>query len=172
MQTKRLNNTVIMGRFGSAYGICGWLKVISFTNPIDNLLHYKTWEIEHCKQWQTTTIEDGKRHGQFLVVKIESCNDRAQAREYANSLIAVPRDELAPLKNGEYYWADLVGLRVINEKNIDLGKIDYLIETYSNNVMVIIDKNNRERWLPYIDDVVKSIDLEKKEMHVEWDEEF
>lgn len=171
MQTKKPNNTVIMGRFGSAYGVRGWLKVISFTDPIDNLLDHKTWQIEHKHLWQPITIQDGKRHGEFLVVKIEGCDDRDQARVYTNDLIAVSRDELTPLKQGEYYWTDLIGLRVINEKDIDLGKIDHLIETGSNDVMIIKDAH-KERWLPYIDDVVKSIDLEKKEMRVEWDEEF
>ncbi|WP_423062810.1 ribosome maturation factor RimM [Candidiatus Paracoxiella cheracis] len=171
MQTKKPNNTVIMGRFGSAYGVRGWLKVISFTDPIDNLLDHKIWQIEHKRLWQPITIQDGKRHGEFLVVKIEGCDDRDKAREYTNDLIAVSRDELIPLKQGEYYWTDLIGLRVINEKDIDLGKIDHLIETGSNDVMIIKDAH-KERWLPYIDDVVKSIDLEKKEMRVEWDEEF
>ena len=160
-----------MGRFGTAYGIRGWLKVISFTDPIDNLLDYKTWHIHHNQEWQTVVIEAGKRHGQFLVVKIADCEDRDQALTFTNDLIAVPRDELTPLKHGEYYWTDLVGLRVLNQKGIELGKIDHLIETGSNDVMIVKDADT-ERLVPYTNNVVKSINLDSQEMHVDWDEDF
>jgi len=160
-----------MGRFGAAYGIRGWLKVISFTDPVDNLLDYKTWQIKHNEQWDSFVIEDGRRHGENLVVKINNCEDRDQARTFTNDLIAVPRNELAPLQQNEYYWADLVGLRVVNQKGIELGKIDHLIETGSNDVM-IVKGTNTEHLLPYTRDVVKSIDLDNKEIHVDWDEDF
>lgn len=160
-----------MGRCGSAYGIQGWLKVISFTDPSDNLLNYKTWLVEHDKLWQAITVQDGKRHGEFLAVKLVGCDDRDQARTYTNDLIAVPRTELPALKKDEYYWADLVGLRVINHHGIELGKIDRLIATGANDVMVVMDDAKHQCWLPYTTNVVKSIDLDKKEMYVEWEQD-
>ena len=166
------NELIIVGRLASPYGLQGWLKIISFTNPPQNLLDYKTIQIQHHSKWHSHDIEGGKCHGKFLVIKIPHCNDRETAREYTNDLIAVPRHTLTPLKKDEYYWADLIGLSVINQKNSKLGVIDSLLETGSNDVMVVIDEHNHERCLPYTSLVVKQIDLQNKIMIVDWDENF
>ena len=162
------NNKVIIGRFGRTHGIRGWLKVISFTDPFDNIFHYKTWRVEHNGRWQTINIEDRKIHGNSLIVKMNECETPEQAREYTNDLIAINREELASLEEGEYYWTDLIGLRVVTVKGVNLGTIDSMLETGSNDVMVIKD-DEHEHLLPYRNDIVKSVDLENKMMVVEWD---
>ena len=163
---------MIVGRFGSPYGIRGWLKVISHTSPFDNLFQYSHWQVPIKNVWRTVIISTGKVHGTNLIVKLKGCDDRNEARLFTNLEIAIARHEFPALKKGEYYCVDLIGLRVVNIENVELGHIESILATGSNDVIRIKDKVNRARLLPYIDEVVKSIDLDKRLVVVNWDAEF
>jgi 16S rRNA processing protein RimM len=107
-----------------------------------------------------------------VLAKLEGCNDRNAAEELVGALITVPRAALPDTSlPGEYYWADLVGLAVKTTDDVDLGRIDHLFETGSNDVMVV--QGDRERLVPYIwKQVVLEVDLKAGEMLVDWDPEF
>lgn len=115
-------------------------------------------------------MEASRTHGKFLVVKLAGCDTPEAARQYTNAFIAVDRDELPALTKGEYYWADLIGLRVVTVTGDDLGRVDSLLETGANDVLIV--KNHRERWIPYVKAVIQSIDLAHKIITVDWDPEF
>jgi 16S rRNA processing protein RimM len=165
------DNKIVMGKIASPYGVRGWSKVVSFADPIDNLLNYTSWEIKHQNRWQTVTVEKGKIHGKWLIVKLAVCHDREQAKLYTNDLIAIDRTQLAPTKTNEYYWSDLIGLTVVNVDGTNLGVIDSIMETGANDVIVIKNQDNRQILIPYIKQVVKSIDLADKKMLVDWETE-
>ncbi|AAO89995.1 ribosome maturation factor RimM [Coxiella burnetii] len=165
------NDKVIIGRLARPYGLRGWIKVVSFTHPIDNLLNHPTWQIQHNNEWQPLKLQAGKLHEPFLVVKLENIDDPETAKHYTNDLIAIERGALGALKEGDYYWTDLIGLAVVNTHGIELGTVDSLIETGSNDVLVVRSKE-RERLIPYTSYTIQSIDLEKKIIVVEWDADF
>lgn len=167
----RENNKVIMGQLARPYGVHGWIKVVSFTDPIENLLLYKSWQIQHRGNWQLMTVQSGKLHGQFLVVKLEGLDNPEAAKHYTNDRIAVEREALAPLKKGDYYWCDLIGLRVVTTDHLELGTVTSLLATGSNDVLVVKDKD-RERLIPYLSSVVRSVNLEEKIILVEWEADF
>jgi len=102
--------------------------------------------------------------------------DREVARTYADFEICIPRSELPPLTGEEYYWYQLQGLKVINQLGQVLGRVDHLLETGANDVLVVKpcdgSLDDRERLLPYTDPCVLKVDLEAGEMHVEWDADF
>lgn len=162
------NDKVIMGRVASPYGLRGWCKVVSFTQPIENLGLYPIWKIKHQGQWQEFRVEAFKTHGKLLVAHLEGFDDRTKASHFTNDLIAVDRSALRPLQPNEYYWIDLIGLTVINSDGSHLGHITSLSETGANDVIVITDENKHELLLPYIPQVVKSVDLVNKVMTVDW----
>ena len=164
-----VENKIVMGKIASPYGVRGWSKVVSYTNPIENLLNYPQWEIQHQHRWQTIHIEKGKVHGRWLVVKIAGCNDREQAKLYTNNLVAIPREQLAPTPENEFYWSDLIGLEVYDLTDTLLGRIESLMETGANDVIVVAGKDNRQILIPYIKQVVKSVDLTAKKMTVDWE---
>ena len=117
-------------------------------------------------------VEVGRPQGKGVVAKLAGCDDRDAAEALIGCEIAVRRDQLpettAP---GEHYWTDLVGLRVETVDGIDLGTIERLFETGSNDVMVV--QGERERLIPYIwDEVVREVDLEGGRMRVAWDPDF
>lgn len=163
---------VTLGRVSGVHGVQGWLKVHSDTSPRENIVTYSPWYLEregHRSSWK---VRSGRRQGKGVVAKLAGCNDRDAAEGLIGSTIAVRRDQLAEIEEpGEFYWADLVGLRVETVDGESLGHIEQLFETGSNDVIVIAGE--RERLVPYIwQQVVREVDLEAGVMRVDWDPEF
>lgn len=171
------SSSVVLGKITSVYGVKGWVKVYSFTAPIENILKYKTWTLLLAGKKRTVSIAAGKVHGKTIVAQVEGCIDRDAAQQYCGSEISVALSELPDLQDGEFYWHQLEGLDVFTQGGQLLGKVEHLMETGSNDVVVVkacassIDK--RERLIPYLpEQVVLSVDLELGKMIVDWDPEF
>ncbi|WP_304984994.1 ribosome maturation factor RimM [Coxiella-like endosymbiont] len=165
------NKKVIMGRLARPYAVQGWIKVVSFTDPIENLLTYKNWFIQHHDEWKLFSLRTGQIHGPFLVIKLEGLDDTETAKQYTNDLIAVERNTLSPLEENEYYWTDLIGMRIVTTKGVALGTVKSLFETGSNDVLITSNQGD-ERLIPYLSHVVKSVDIENKIIVVNWDADF
>lgn len=172
---------LIIGRITAPFGIRGWLKVHSFTEPASNLLDYRQVYVGRKGQWRQMSIDSGREHGTGLAVHFEGCDDRNQAELMAKLDIAIDREALPPLAEGEYYWDQLVGLRVYSLRpdgsQLLLGEVDHLLATGANDVLVVepcegsID--GRQRLVPYVPGpYVLDIDLAAGRMQVDWDPEF
>jgi len=162
-----LDQKIVIARLGAAYGVKGWLHLISFTDPVENVFAYPNWFLRKKNQWEAIQIESYKAHGNSFVVKLANCDDRDIAALLKGVEIGIDRSELPETSNDEYYWSDLIGLSVITTAGETLGIVDYLFETGSNDI--IVTKGKKQQFIPYIDDVIKSIDLEKQEIVVEWE---
>lgn len=178
---------VVIGRFTGTFGVKGWLKVYSYTEPLDNFLDYHYCQIQRHGQsdgqrvWQAAQIAEGKTHGKGLIVKLKGVDDPDQAATYVGCDVAVAATQLPLLPENEYYWRQLEGLQVIVDHpqrgRLVLGRIDHLLETGANDVLVVrgdehsIDR--RERLIPYLPkQVVLDIDLAEQTMRVDWDPDF
>ena len=162
---------VEIGRIGAPYGVRGWVRVHSDTQPADNILDYGHWLLETAKGWQQQVLEKVKPHGNSFVAKFQGVDDRDQAALITNSKIAVHRDALPELEQGEHYWTDLLGLEVITDEGIRLGVITDFFETGANDVLVV--KGEKEHLVPYVpDEYVLAVDREQKTMTVRWDLEL
>lgn len=171
MGTAVSSKFVTMGRISGLYGVRGWVKVFSHTSPRTNILGYADWYLNTADGWQKYQLETGKSHGKGIIAKLSGIDDRDRAAGLINTDIAVPRDRLPDLGENCYYWTDLEGLMVRTIHGVELGRLDHLFETGSNDVMVV--KGERQRLLPYIiDDVVKSVDLVDRVVTVDWDPDF
>lgn len=164
---------VTVGRITSVYGVKGWVKIHSYTEPLENVMLYQPWQLFINKRNVVVEIDAFKRHGgNGLVAHIVGCDDRDKARAYTSADINVPRQQLPLPEAGEYYWHQLQGLTVITDTGVTLGKVDYLMETGSNDVMMVKGED-RQRLIPYLpDQVIKQIDLDKGVITVDWDPEF
>ncbi len=162
---------VVVGRIGAPYGVKGWVKVHSFTEPKENILSFQTWHIQINDVWQEVKLKDVKAHGTGFVAGLVDTEDRDQAIALTNLDIAVSREMLAELDEGEYYWADLIGLEVNNDVGVYLGKIVDIFATGANDVLVV--KGDQEHLIPYVfEQYVLDIDVAAKKMKVHWDPEF
>ena len=163
---------VTLGRVSGAHGLQGWVQVYSDTSPRENIVQYSPWILVRGDKRETLKVNAGRRQGKVVVAKLAGCNDRDAAEALIGADIVIGRDQLPATEGpGEYYWADLVGLRVETVDGIALGVIAHLFETGANDVMVV--QGDRERLIPYIwEQVVREVDLEAGLMRVDWDPEF
>ena len=176
------SDLLAFGRISSVYGVRGWVKVYSYTEPMDNIFSYPRWLLKRNGQLQEITVVQGKKHGKGLVAHLEGCDDREVAQQYSGAEVFVRKDQLPNLVEGEYYWHQLEGLKVIaaatdEHEEAVLGQVTRLMATGSNDVLVVkgdqqsIDR--RERLIPFLpDQVITSICLQAGEIRVDWDPEF
>jgi 16S rRNA processing protein RimM len=166
------NEMIIIGKFGKTFGIKGWITVRSFTDPKENIVCYKNWYFKggKAKEWTKIDIEQSSLRGKNILVKILDLNTIEEVTPFINAEIAIKKSELPPLTIGEYYWAELEGLKVINQQNEELGTVSHLFATGANDVLFV--KNHREHLIPFIKDVIIKVDLAKKLIVVAWDTDF
>ena len=167
---------IVIGKIVSVHGVRGDVKIYSFTDPIDNLLEYRRWTLRRGDEVKQVELVKGRLQGKILVATLKGLTDREEARTYADFEICIPRSELPQLTGDDYYWYQLQGLTIINQLEQVLGRVDHLLETGANDVMVVKpfdgSLDDRERLLPYTDQCVLKIDLQAGEMRGEWDADF
>ncbi len=165
---------VLVGSIGKPYGIKGWVKVNSYTEPSSNILHYLPWYLlAPGKEHPLSPIEimDNRLHGQHLVVQLKSCKTPESACLFTNRMIYVERQKFSPLAEKEYYWADLEGLKVYTCEKIYLGIVQAIFATGANDVLVVI--GDKRYLIPFLlDKTIKSIDIEHQTILVDWDPDF
>jgi 16S rRNA processing protein RimM len=159
-----------MGRVIAPFGVRGWVKIHAYTERPANLLDYPVWWLGHPGGWQEMRVEDGEAHDRSLAVRLEGCGDRERAAQLKGMEIAVPRSAFPPPAEGEYYWADLVGLKVVNLQGVELGRVEEVLQTGANDVLVL--QGERERLLPFIADVIRRVDLVAGLISVDWGEDY
>lgn len=160
---------VIIGRLGSAYGLQGWNHIDSYTAPRDNILGYATWYIAQQGEWKPFTLVEGRTHGKGIVAHLQGINDPQAAGLLTQSYIAVKKEALPPLSEGEYYWGDLEGSTVQTPEGKVLGKIKYLYDNTGTDIMVIQSENGKEHQIPFIlHDTVVAVHLAEKIVVVDW----
>lgn len=164
-------NPVVVGKISALYGVRGWVKVFSHTDPRDNILRYQPWLVNIGGAWQTLEHVEGRIHQQGIVARLDGYDDRDAASTLLGCEIAVRSEQLAVLPRGEYYWSELIGLNVVTTEGVSLGVVEKLLETGSNDVLVV--QGERERLLPYLPgSVVIDVDKTAGVMRVNWDPEF
>lgn len=148
------------------------MKVFSFTAPRENIIRYSPWLLQKNNQSKQITVKGGRRHGNSVVVELEGVADRDAALELIGYEILILREQLPKPDADEYYWADLVGLAVETESGVRLGKVDHLLETGANDVLVVIDETT-ERLIPFLQkQTILKIDLNERLIIVDWDPDF
>ncbi|MDR5868554.1 ribosome maturation factor RimM [Halomonas koreensis] len=170
---------VVLGKLTSPYGVKGWLKVYSYTSPMEGILDYDAWVLRRNGRLVRHRLVQGRRHGKGLVARLEGVEYRDQAEALAGAEVLLPKAELPELDGeDDYYWYQLEGLRVVTRDGVTLGHVDYLFETGANDVLVVKGRDDaaiddRERLLPYLPgEVVQDVDLEAGVMTVDWDPAF
>jgi 16S rRNA processing protein RimM len=159
---------VILGRIVGLFGVRGWIKVYSYTEPREAVLDYKDWLLGRDGNWQRVELVEGKRHGKAVIARLEGIADRDAATDLIGSDIGVDRDALPDPEEGHYYWADLEGLTVVQRNGTELGKVAYLMATGANDVLVV--DGPTERLIPFVSGtVILDVDFAAGVIHVDWE---
>lgn len=163
-----------VGKISGAFGVKGWVKVFSFTDPRTNILEYSPLFLSRQGEWIEIKLSGGHLQGKGVVMGIANVTDRDQVQPLIGSELAIKKEQLEPAEDDEFYWADLQGLTVVNLNDETLGRVDHLLETGANDVLVVLaEGDTTERLIPFVmDEIVKSVDLDKQLIQVDWDKDY
>lgn len=167
----REQDRVVLGRITGAFGIRGWLKVASFTDPPEQILDYPLWRTDLPGGGnRELRPAEGRRQGKGLAVRIEGIEDRNGAEALGKPELWVERRELPALASGEFYRADLIGFEVVNLAGQALGRVDHFHDLPASTVMVV--SGERDRWVPIGGKQLFRVDAGQRRITVDWDPEF
>lgn len=176
------SDNVVIGRIGAVYGVKGWLKVQSFTENPEAIFEYSPWYLQSAAARQqneeVVKVAEWRRHNKGLIARIEGVNDRDQAARFTGTDISVSADELPALAEDEFYWRDLIGLRVKNQQGYDMGVVEQIMPTPANDVLVVKANANdafgkSERLIPFIQSqYIIDVDNDNQLIQVDWPSDF
>jgi 16S rRNA processing protein RimM len=163
-----------VGKISGAFGVKGWVKVYSFTEPRTNILQYSPLFLSRRGEWLEIKVSGGRLQGKGVVMGIENVTDRDQVQPLLGAELAIKKSQLEPADEDEFYWNDLEGLTVVNLQQEVLGKVDHLLETGANDVLVVKAEGNKtEILIPFVvDEVVKLVDLDEELIQVDWSKDY
>jgi 16S rRNA processing protein RimM len=159
---------VILGRISGLFGVRGWVRVFSYTEPREAVLQYRGLVLGRDGDWQSVEVAEGQRHGKSVILRLEGFDDRDQAMRLIGTEIGADRSELPEPEDGHFYWSDLTGLKVVHRDGTELGKVKDMLETGAHDVMVV--EGEQKRLIPFVtDEVVLNVDLNEKVINVDWE---
>ena len=165
----KTDKLVTLGRISGVHGVKGWVKVHSYTEPRSNIAGFRGWIVSRRGVTSLLEVEDSRGGGGNVVVKLKGIDDRDEARAWIGAEIAIERAALPECAPGEYYWADLEGLEVRTVDGVSLGKVDHLLATGGNDVLVL---DRADRLIPFLPGaVIRSVDLEAGVIVADWRDE-
>ena len=156
-----------LGFVGAPFGVRGWVKLRSHTDPPERLLEHRSLRIGRGTVWQNYRIEDSGRSGGALTVKLMGVEDRDQAQALRGAEVCVLRSELPQRDDRDFYRADLIGCEVVNLEGIVLGQVLHFIETSAQVLMVV--RGTQEFWIPAVPQHLRRVDLQARRVVVDWD---
>lgn len=167
---------VELGKLVGVWGVKGWVKIHSYTRNRADISQYKTWYLQKPRSNDEPTpisVLSCREQGQGMVAQLDGVSDRDVAMSMSGNIIFVKQSDLPQLPSGEFYWQQLIGLEVSNEDGL-IGTIDSILETGANDVFVCksSEKGAVDILIPYIDEVIKEVNIEEGTMTVEWDPSY
>jgi 16S rRNA processing protein RimM len=171
-QKDKAGEPVILGRISGLYGVKGWVRVFSYTEPREALLGYRCWLLRAEDGWMEQAVAEGRKQGKSLVVRLSRTEDREAAAEWIGADIAVARESMPPAGEGEFYWADLEGLEVRHRDGRILGRVTHMLATGANDVLVVQGEGepNQEILIPFVPEMyILRVDVVEGVIDVDWE---
>ncbi|EDQ00600.1 ribosome maturation factor RimM [Shewanella benthica] len=169
---------VVLGKLGSSHGIKGWLKITTYTDSVEGIFDYSPWLIKEQGEWREVKVLQWRFQGKAVVASLEGVETRDQAQILTNCEIAVTPQQMKTLPEDEFYWRDLIGCEVVNTKGYNMGKVQEIVETGSNDVLLVKANakdgfGKAERMIPFVtEQFIIEVNLAEKQITVDWDPDF
>jgi 16S rRNA processing protein RimM len=164
---------VPVGKISGAFGVKGWVKIYSFTDPRENILSYSPLYLSRKGEWVEVKVVEGRLQGKGVVMSLDGVTDRDQVLPLVGVELAIAKTQIKPAGKDEYYWSDLIGMSVVNSQNEQLGQVDSLLENGAHDVLVVLNKDKTERLIPFVlNDIVELVDLDNKVIRVDWKSDY
>ena len=157
-----------------AYGVAGWVRIRPFSEDADALLSVKTWWIDK-PTLHDVDVKQCKLHGGDVVAQLVGVTDRNVAEALKGAAVSIPRSRFPVLSEDEFYWAELIGLEVENLQGESLGTVADMMSNGPQSILRIApvadpaatDKAP-ERLVPFVDQFVKTVEVKKKLITLDW----
>ena len=185
------DDAVEVGRILDAWGVKGWLKILSHSTEPEALFSAKSWFLQAPDAkfrpgfnaftgTVTIAVDESKTHSDLVVAKIDGLDDRNDAEALRGCRIFLPRSAFPEATKDEYYWVDLIGLNVVNREGIALGCVRDLMATGPNSVLCVEyqaaqeDGSSKadERMIPFVSAYVDLVDIAGKLITVDWQPDY
>ena len=170
MTTARPGNdgrAVVLGRIGAPFGVQGWVKVKSYTDPPEGIASYSSWDLVRAGHAERRAVLDWKRAGRAVAVRLEGVESRDAAQALTGCDVRVERSELPPTAPGEYYWHDLIGSRGLDAAAA--SRSGGSTGCWScRPIRCWCCAGERERLVPLVPERLVSVDLEAGRLTLDW----
>jgi len=162
-----------VGRLDGPWGVSGWVRVYSLTEPRENLFDYQPWltggepGLLHVEEW--------RRQGPRLVARLTEIEDRDAAERFRGLKLFIERSALPALPDQRYYWSDLIGLEVVDLEGRGLGKVSGLLDAGVHDVLEVepVQSGRESILIPFVmKRFVRSVDIRSGRIEVDWDPEW
>jgi len=160
---------VAIGQLQGTFGVKGWMRVWSFTEPREQILAFSEWWIgenrlilqynDPCCDYEKFKLVSGRKHRRGVVARLQDVVSPERVKELSGLIIYVPRHQLPEQEKETHYWTDMAGLQVVTGDGHILGVVASLFATGANDVLVVRESNGGERLLPFTHEVVQNVDL-------------
>ena len=159
---------VHVATIGAPHGVKGFVKLNTHTEPSKNFFEYARLFLQEGRAYVPFHYVDKHLfNNQKIIIRIDGVVTPEAAQQYVHGKIYVLRSDLPEAPDGQYYWHDLVGLTLINQQGQVLGVVSYLFNNGANDVMVL--EGAKQVMVPFIPHVIRCVDLQRKEILVDWE---
>lgn len=159
-----------VGKISGIFGVKGWMKIFSFTNPRNNILKYSPLYMSQRGEWIEVKVMTGRVQGKGIVLSLENVTDPDQVLPLIGNELAITKKQLKSAGKNNYYWSQLIGLSVVTLQDEPLGVVDSMLETGAHDVLVVEDGKDTQRLIPFVmNKIVDSVDLDNKIIRVDWE---
>ena len=164
---------MLVGEIIGSHGLKGWVQIFSYTRPTEQILTYSPWQLVGPNGRDDFAVTSARVSGKKIFVQFEECRSRDKADELKARKVFIDKSQMPRLENGDFYWNDLVGMRVKSKDGVFFGKVDKLIETGANDVLVVSPSkgswDDKERLIPYVEDkIIVKVDQSSNQITVNW----
>ncbi len=160
-----------MGRVTGPYGVKGWIKVRPFTETAESLTRYPVWWVGREGGWREVAVAEAAVHAGQVIARFADVSDRDRAAALKGLEVALPREALPETGEGEYYWADLIGVKVVNLQGDELGEVAEVFSNGAQEVLRVVG-GGRERLIPFVAPVVGRVDLAAGRIEADWGKDW
>lgn len=164
------DDLVELGVLRGAYGVKGWVRVQPHSAQAPALRSCRRWWLldEPARPVEVTTV---RRHGAILVAKLDDCNTPEQAERLRGTRVAVARAAFPPAADGEVYWIDLIGMRVVNRRGVELGRVSDVLSSGAQDLLQV-RQGGEAMLVPMVARHVDDVDLTQRVVRVDWEADW
>jgi len=184
-------DAIEVGRILDAWGVKGWVKILPHSTDPEALFAAKSWFLQApdakfrpgftvFSGTVTLSVDEAKVHSDSVVAKFTGLDDRTAAEALRGARIFLPRSSFPAASKDEYYWVDLIGLKVVNREGVDLGTVRDLMATGPQSVLCVEYSSPKEdgssvtaeRMIPFVSVYVDTVDIPGKCITVDWQPDY